>query len=103
MRNRSKVLMVGMLVIGLMTTTACWGPMQLMRTVDDWTNQTYVENPWLAQVMHFFPVVYVAYFVATTIDIVALNPYDFWGHTVARGKGTGFEHKQPEGAPEVIK
>lgn len=84
-------------------TTACWGPNQVSRWVDDWTNQVYVDSPWLAQLLYYIPVFGIATVVAGVADIVVTNPIDFWGKSAFRGKGTGFEHKAVQGAPEVVK
>jgi hypothetical protein len=89
---------IGWLVLGallLLSSQACYGPNHLSRGLDEWGNQLYVDSPWLAQLSHFLGLFTVGHWVATAIDYVFLNPFDFWGPSVPRHRGTPHLYKQP--------
>lgn len=83
-------------VVSLMAFTAgCYGPNALSRGLDAWGNQLYVDNPWVAQLGHFTGVFLVGHLVASAIDYVVLNPFDFWGVAVPTGHGTPYVYPTP--------
>jgi hypothetical protein len=73
----------------------CWGPQKLTRHMDDWTQQTYVDNPWL--VGNFFSTIVLhGIFLATGLIDAYINGYYFWfldAEPVGNGTGTKFEHR----------
>jgi hypothetical protein len=84
--------MIGILVAGL---GGCYGPNHLLRGLDEWGNQMYVDEPWLAQLATYSGVLSLGYIVAGFIDYVFVNPVDFWGKAAASGHGTPHFYQQP--------
>jgi hypothetical protein len=76
----------------------CYGPNHLMRGLDQWGNQLYVDDPWLAQLATYTGVLSIGYVVAGFIDYVFVNPFDFWGCAVPSGHGTPHLYQQPMNA-----
>ena len=91
-----KIALVSVAAALLFSSAACYGPMQLYRQFDDWSNQTYVDSPWLGQVLWITGISPACYIIAGTIDELILNPIQFWGQDAFRGKGTPFIHRNPE-------
>jgi len=82
--------------VAAFSMTSCFaGPHQLRRTVDDWDQKLYVQNPWLDSVLWIVPVFpfanYGAYFVDFFVD-----GYHFWVHDAWDMKGTGYKHANIE-------
>ena len=76
-----------------MTLGSCAaGPQQLYRSVDDWDNEMYVEDPWLDAALYVIPVIPIAKYVAILGDFFIVNAYHFWFHDIWDREGTGFEH-----------
>jgi len=83
-------------LLALTTFAACAaGPHQLNRTVDDWDQRMYIDQPWLNGVLHFIPVFPIAHFVAGIGDFFIGDAYSFWFKDAWDGKGTGFTHFTP--------
>lgn len=77
------------------SSAGCWGPQKLSRHMDDWTNQTYVENPWLVGNVLSTALVHGILFVTGMLDGF-INGYYFWfldAEPLGRGAGTKFEHR----------
>jgi len=80
-------------LLALTTIAACAsGPHQLNRTVDDWDQKMYVDQPWLNGVLHFVPVFPIAHFIAMVGDFFITDAYAFWFKDAWDGKGTAFTH-----------
>ncbi len=89
------------LFVGLTLGACSAGPHQLRRTVDDWDQKMYVENPWLDGVLWFVPVIPFAGFFASIGDFFIGDAYSFWFKDAWDGKGTGYNHHtvdHPDGA-----
>ena len=72
------------------------GPSQLVRSVDDWDNQLYVQSPWLDSILHVVPVIPLVKWGVSWVDVLVLNPIAFWTNDAWDSKGTGYMHKNPE-------
>jgi hypothetical protein len=75
--------------------TGCWGPQKLTRHLDDWTQQTYVDNPWFAGNLLSTALLH-GFFAVTTLIDGSLNAYYFWcvdAEPLGSGTGTRFEHR----------
>ncbi|MBI2931685.1 MAG: DUF3332 family protein [Planctomycetes bacterium] len=93
-----KLMVVGIALLILVGSTACYGPMKVTRQLDDWLNQQYVDSPWLVGNVVSVMFIGIAYYVTGLVDYVVLNPIDFWGTSAqpfGTGVGTPFEHKNP--------
>lgn len=75
----------------------CYGPNTVSRGLDEWGNQLYVDEPWVAQVATYTGVLSVGYLVAGFVDYVFVNPFDFWGVAVPHGRGTPHFYRQVMG------
>ncbi len=82
------------LVLGLSSCAA--GPHQLRRTVDDFDQKLYIENPWISGVLWFLPVMPLGMFGASIVDFFTGDAYSFWAKDAWDGQGTAFRHYQPE-------
>ena len=82
----------------LLFLTGCTcGPSYLTRTVDDWQNKDYVENPVRAGVISdILPGYFLLKVLAAIPDYLILNPVQFWAVDIWKGKGVGFSHQNPE-------
>lgn len=83
----------------LLGAGGCGGPNKLTRQMDRWTNQLYVDNPWLAG-NTLSVLLFNAFFVVTRIyDGLVVNPLDFWAVSAwpfgKQGYGTPFIGKNP--------
>jgi hypothetical protein len=88
-----KKLGIAIALIATMTFASCAaGPHQLRRTVDDWDQKLYVDNPWLNGVLWFVPVIPLVSFGASLGDFFIGDMYSFWFKDAWDGKGTGFNH-----------
>ncbi|MCB9878860.1 MAG: hypothetical protein H6835_14795 [Planctomycetes bacterium] len=72
------------------------GPHQLRRSVDDWDQKLYVNNPWLDAGLWLIPLIPVSTLGATVIDFLITDPYTFWFDDAWDLKGTGFRHARIE-------
>jgi hypothetical protein len=80
-------------LLAITTFASCLaGPHQLKRTVDDWDQKMYVDQPWLDGVLWFVPVFPVAGFLAAIGDFFVTDAYAFWLKDAWDGKGTAFTH-----------
>jgi hypothetical protein len=80
-------------LLAITTFAACSaGPHQLNRTVDDWDQKMYVDQPWLNGVLWFVPVFPIAHFIAIVGDFFITDAYAFWFKDAWDGKGTAFTH-----------
>ena len=68
------------------------GPKQLQRSVDDWDQEFYVEDPLLNGVLHVIPVIPLIEVVAIIGDSLIVNPWYFWSEDVWDKQGTNFNH-----------
>ncbi len=77
----------------LLSLGACAaGPHQLQRSVDDWDQKLYVENPLLDGVLWVIPVFPLLNLGAAVGDFVIVDAWYFWSQDVWDGKGTAFKH-----------
>jgi hypothetical protein len=79
----------------LASAGGCWGPQKLTRHMDDWSNQMYVDNPWLMG-NAFSSAVLRGIFAATGLIDSFINSYYFLfldAGPVGSGAGTRFEHR----------
>ena len=85
------------LSLALATTLAACaaGPHQLRRTVDDWDQKMYVQNPWLDGVLWVIPVIPLAFYGSMIADFFVTDAYSFWFKDAWDGKGTAFTHYNP--------
>ena len=84
-------------LLAITTVAACSaGPHQLNRTVDDWDQKLYVDQPWLDGVLWFIPVIPIAHFLAQVGDFLVTDAYAFWLKDAWDGKGTAFTHFSPK-------
>ncbi|QDU65821.1 hypothetical protein [Engelhardtia mirabilis] len=87
---------------GLALSSCAAGPHQLRRSVDDFDQQLYIDNPLLDGVLWFIPVIPLGYYIASIGDFLIVDAYHFWGKDVWRGEGTSFDHWTPEGSPARV-
>ena len=92
---KKKIGILACIALVLVTTIGCWGPMSLSRGFDDWTNQLYVDTPWLAQLLFYISIIPAVWLVASAIDLLIVNVLDFWGESAFRGTGTPYIHRNP--------
>ena len=99
-----KMLCVGALASALLLSSCQSGPKRLTRTWDDWVNQKYTESSWVhgALLQDILPVYPIVGFFAAVGDVLFVNTYYFWWKDAWDGKGTGFNHKNPEGAAKSV-
>ena len=75
------------------------GPQKFTRQMDDWYNQFYVDNPWMAGNVVTTGVMIVLFLVTRIVDGLIVNPIDFWGVAAwpfgDQGHGTPFRHADP--------
>ena len=79
------------------SSAGCWGPQKLTRHMDDWTNQTYVDNPWLAGNVLSYGILRGIFAVTGIVDAF-INAYYFWAKDAEplgehAGAGTTFVHR----------
>ena len=67
------------------------GPHQLRRSVDDWDQKTYVQNPWINAALWILPLP-VMYWGAQIGDFLITDAYAFWFKDAWDMKGTAFTH-----------
>lgn len=79
----------------MLVLAGCLGPNNLSRGFDDWVNQTYVDSPWLGQLLLYIGLIPAVYGVTTVLDFAIGNVFDFWGQSAFRGTGTPFIHRNP--------
>jgi hypothetical protein len=93
---------VGVVAVVLaVSILGCWGPQKLTRRLDDWTNQTYVENPWMMGNVLSATLLHALFFVTNLMD-VGINAYYFWARDAEPfGSGTGTEFKHKPVTPPV--
>lgn len=96
-----KAAVVVMALLVVVAVAGCFGPRNVTRTVDDWLNQQYVDQPWLVGnvISHFIIniVMGICWFVDDIIDIYWFWVKDAW--PFGSGKGTHFTHKAVTPAP----
>ena len=79
--------------VAAVSLSSCYaGPHQLSRTVDDWDQKMYVENPLLNGVLWFIPVFPLCTYGASIADFFVTDAYAFWFKDVWDGKGTAYTH-----------
>ena len=89
-----KVALALLVVCVAVMLSGCWGPQKLTRGLDDWTNKTNVESPWLSQPLSW--IVYpIGFGVTNIVDGLILNPIAFWGEDAWDGEGTPYIHENP--------
>lgn len=72
------------------------GPNYLKNSVSDAWNRSYGENPiGTAAISDVLPVYPLLSFLALVPDVLVINPVQFWGFDVWRGKGAAFRHENP--------
>jgi hypothetical protein len=71
------------------------GPHQLRRSLDDFDQKLYIQNPWLDGVLWFIPVFPIGGFVAMVGDFFIGDLYSFWFKDAWDQKGTAFTHFNP--------
>lgn len=90
-----KTLLALAIAVGCTGCTA--GPNYLSRTVDDWQNNGYVENPLMTGIMSdVVPAYGIAKILAFIPDWLIINPIQFWAVDIWRAEGAGFEHENPD-------
>lgn len=87
-------LLLAALLLGLSSCAA--GPHQLRRSLDDFDQKLYIENPWFNALLWVVPVMPVAQLGATLGDFFTGDAITFWGSDAWDGRGTAFRHYQPE-------
>jgi hypothetical protein len=90
-----KALVALPLLMALTLSSCAAGPHQLRRTVDDWDQKMYIENPWIDGVLWFIPVIPIAGYLGSIGDFFTGDLYAFWFKDAWDGKGTGFKHFNP--------
>ena len=82
----------------LLASAGCFvGPQKLSRQLDDWANQSYVDNPWLVGNVASALALWALIGGARFVDAF-LNFYYFWfedAQPLGDGVGTEFEHTNP--------
>ena len=89
-----KVAAVSLAALIALASWGCWGPQKLSRHLDDWTNQTYVDDPWLLGNVAANAVLRGVFFLTGTLDLF-INGYYFWfldAEPLGSGSGTAFKH-----------
>ena len=75
-----KKLSTAALLCGVAALSSCAaGPHQAQRSLDDFDQKMYIENPWLNGILWGVGVFPVATFGATIADFVVVDAYHFWG------------------------
>ncbi len=87
LRNLS---LVGLAAV--LSTACAAGPHQLQRTVDDWSNQNYVNSPVMNGILHVIPVIPVVAGCAAIGDFFITDAAAFWLDDAWDGQGTAFRH-----------
>jgi hypothetical protein len=94
MKNTIRALAVA---LTLAATSCTAGPSYLVRTVDDWQNKSYAENPVVTgMVSDVLPAYGLLKLFAAIPDYLILNPIQFWTVDLWKSKGSSFQHKNPE-------
>ncbi len=91
-----KLVLAVLLVVFAVSAAGCFGPQKLTRSLDDWTNQMYVESPWLAGNVISYYLIGLATNITWFVDGLIFNTIDFWGTSAqpfGSGTGTAFVHK----------
>ena len=93
------MVLIGVLLVFFMAVSGCFGPQKFTRHMDDWSNQLYVENPWLAGNTLTVLVMRLIFVFTNLIDGLVVNPLYFWGVDTwpfgNQGHGTPFHHLTP--------
>lgn len=88
-------LLFATLLVALTGCTA--GPSYLTRTVDDWQNNMYADNPLVASVVSdVVPGFLILKVLAAIPDYLFLNPTQFWLVDIWRAKGAAHKHDNPQ-------
>jgi len=87
--------LLGLLALFSLASCAA-GPQQLARSVDDWDQEFYVNNPRVDGLLYVIPVIPLVKYGAAIGDFFITNPYHFWGEDVWDNQGTGFKHMTVE-------
>ena len=83
------------LLILTLPLAGCHGPQKLSRSLDEWSNDRYVDSPWLVGNMLTHLVLTAATAVTWTADSF-INIYYFWvddAKPFGTGKGTAYPFK----------
>lgn len=81
--------------LALALTSCLAGPKQLSRSLDNFDQKLYVENPWIDSLLWVVPVMPLGFYGAMFGDFF-INGYYFWVKDAWDMKGTGFKYYQPE-------
>jgi hypothetical protein len=90
-----KLAIVALTLLVVIGSVGCFGPQKLSRAVDDFTNQGYVETPWLYGNVISYWLISMIHGIAWWIDGI-VNIYYFWvcdAQPFGKGVGTPFNHK----------
>jgi hypothetical protein len=90
-----KVAAAVLAVLVALSSTGCWGPQKLTRHMDDWAQQSYVDNPWFVGNVLATGLLHVIFFATGVLDGF-INSYYFWfldAEPLGTGTGTKFEHR----------
>ena len=95
--KKSSLLLAVMVTALLAGCTA--GPSYLSRTVDDWQNNNYEKDPLITSILSqpFIPLYDLGKFVGGVVDVIILNPIQFWGFDVWDNEGAAHIHDNPAG------
>ena len=92
MKKAAAALLAGLIAL---SSAGCWGPQKLTRHMDDWAQQTYVDNPWFIGNILSTGVLHAIFFATGLLDTF-INGYYFWfldAQPIGSGAGTKFEHR----------
>ena len=79
----------------LAPVSGCHGPQKLSRSLDEWTNNGYIESPWVYGNMISHVLLAGATMLTWTVDSF-INFYYFWvddAWPAGSGKGTAYPYK----------
>ena len=93
MKQSGKIIIV-VLLLALVASACSAGPHQLRRSVDDWDQSLYVDEPLVDGILWIIPVIPILQFVAAIGDWFITDAYYFWIVDVWEGEGTAFQHYQ---------
>jgi len=82
-------------LVALVPLAGCHGPQKITRSLDEWSNDSYIEAPWLVGNTLSHLVLTAATAVTWTVDSF-INIYYFWvddAKPFGNGKGTAYPFK----------
>jgi len=93
----NRLSIVSLLLVVVVLAGCSSGPNYLSRTVDDWQNAQYVENPVVTgMITDVLPAYPLLKFLAFIPDWVILNPIQFWIFDLWKGEGVAYHHDNPD-------